>query len=348
MSEFTGLTLDVAKIADTIKTYPGVVRVEGPTQKGKASEYAIHSAPGTPVALLHVYHRDDGRTTLQPKVGQNQELSSAIARHLVQTVSMERREPRPLSLKFISEDNWQFLLDSLRELGLSVEPQQHADAERYRVSAGRKDDVLIHRYKTTGSFLMQGKALGAYSHVVSVLAYIDGEHKALVDAQLSTVRIEGITSELLLKELEQRMPDAFSRISETTRCIFAPALGAAKIHVDLTDYSLFTHPVLRGLEACIKELFSSKGVSVDRRAGVGAHFDQVGAMLPESKALVSCIATCTAIEQIYAPYATHRNSLFHADSNPVTTRIIDNRGEAVEIIDSALFTVQRAYAQLPT
>jgi hypothetical protein len=131
------------------------------------------------------------------------------------------------------------------------------------------------------------------------------------------------------------------------RCIFAPALALTKLAIELTDYSAFTHPALRGLEGCLKDLFMSEGIVVDRKTGVGAHFDKNGQLQSVSRAAIHCSATAVALELLYSPYNVHRHSLFHADATTISTRTIDNRREAIEIVDNVIQTVEKAYAQLP-
>ena len=58
--------------------------------------------------------------------------------------------------------------------------------------------------------------------------------------------------------------------------------------------------------------------------------------------------TVGALEDFYKLYAKDRNSLFHADGTPITTRIIEKRIDAVAIIDSVFITLEKGFGSIAT
>lgn len=347
MSEFNALLLDVNKIEGAIRGFPGVKSINGPTSTldGRGQTYEIEHQDGA-VALLMVYLRGDGRTTLQYKVGKNQALSLSIAEHVRQTAAKIQFDPKPLALKFISKEDWDYLREALAADGLTLSAEALAHGERYKVTSSGTDCVYVHRYNT-GKFLMQGRPHNAYSKVVDCLSYISSEKKELIDAQLATVEITSIDSTGLLRELEQRLPSACKRMDETLKFILAPALAVQKISIDLPDYSLVAFPALRGLEGCIKHLFASRGYSLGTKLNIGDQFDSNRNLKPSVQAALSCTATSASIELLYANFSKHRNSLMHVDSFVPMTRIIEKQSEAIGIVDSALYVIEKAYSNIP-
>ncbi|NMM11917.1 MAG: hypothetical protein HHJ17_00035 [Rhodoferax sp.] len=345
MSDFKKLSLDPKKILPAIIGCSAGKKVTGPIDKDKFHEYEIEGQDGQPSALLHVYLRDDGTTTLHPKVGKNQPLSESIAQHVATHASRKIFEPRPLSLKTLPEDEWTVLIDLLREEGFEVESQPLANCVRFKVKAGLGDEVYLHRYNT-GSFLMQGKPWNAYGTVVSLLSELSADKKPLIDAQLETYQITAVTSAGLLDELEQRLPCACSMLGDAVKCMFAPALAFIKIDIELPDYSAFAHPALRGLEACIKQLLlDGGGFQVKKMDGIGSYFDHAR-LKSGIKIKMSSHQMIGAVENFYDLYNKHRHGLFHADGVPEMSRLVETRQEAVTLIESVFHIVESNYQEI--
>lgn len=346
MADFQALHLDAGRIGAAVHSFPGAIKVSGPESKGKFEEYQIQTGEKDTVALLHVYVRGDGRITLQWKVGKNQPLSMKVAEHVVQHAAAVQHEARPLSLARITEEEWQFLLESLTEGGMTLTKEAHQSADRYKVLAAGTDQVFIHRF-ATGRFLMQGRPVNAYGKVVDCLSYVSHQKKEIIEAQLATVEIKNVSSDGLLAELAERMPSACKVLNETVKCIFAPSLALTKLAIDLPDYSSLTHPALRGLEACMKDLFLRHNIVIQQKHGVGRQFNTDGTLVATVSAQVGCLPTVAALESFYKIYNQHRHSLFHADATTITSRLIDKRQDAVDIVNSVLFTVEKGFEAIP-
>lgn len=348
MSDLKQLRLEREKIQPAIIGFAAGRPVSGPTDKGNNRvEYEIDVADDQPVALLHVLFRDDGTTTLSYKVGKNPQKSEEIAR-LVASVATAAKalEQKPLSLKSLPLDVWEILLELLKEESFDVSEETMLHGVRFRVKAGRGDEVLLHRYNT-GSFLMQGKAWLAYGKVVSILSELAVDKKPLIDAQLETYEIKSVSSEGLLAELEECIPSACSILGDGVKCMLAPALAFSKLKIELPDYSALTHPALRGLEACIKQLFFTfGGYEIKSREGFGPYFD--GPRLKSSvKMKVDCAKTTGAIEKLYELYNKHRPGLFHSDGIPEMSRRVESRQEAVGLIHEVLHAIELNFKGIP-
>ena len=345
MSDFKKLTLDLTKIEAAVREFAEGRAVGGPVKKGTALEYEVEGPEGQPSALLHVFQRDDGTVTLHPKVGKNQEMSLLLANHVAERAARKTYEQRPLSIKNIPTELWGVLLEVLRESGFELEEQPLQHGVRFRVKAGVGDEVFIHHY-ANGSFLMQGKPWNAYGMVVSVLSELSDDKRPLIEAQLQTYSITGITSDGLLSELEQRLPAACSMLGEGIKCMFAPALAFLKLDIDLPDYSAFAHPVLRGTEACIKQLLLSKGgYEVKKQEGLGSYFDH-DRLKSGVRLKMGCQKSIVAVENLYGLYNTHRPGLFHADGVPEMSRLVESRKDVVALIESVFHTVESSYREI--
>lgn len=346
MADHKDLELDSTKIEAAVREFAAGREV---TVKSTAQfvEYEM-TCVEEPSCLLQVFAKQTGKVTLKSKVGRNQAMSAQLADHVATACVRAKVEVRPLALKVIDKGHWDVLIELLRESGLTVEKEAHGLADRYKVSLNRVDEVFIHRFHT-GRFLMQGKQYSAYGKVVEILSSMSGEREAVVVAQLETLEIKGVTSASLLEQLSERLPATCQAIDETSRFILAPAIAFAKIEIELPDYSSFTHAALRGLEACIKHLLSKNGIVAKAQEGMNHFFDKTSLTLkPEFKSGITERQTVGALEAFYKSYAKDRNSLFHADGTPVTSRVIEKRTDAVAIIDSVFITLEKGFESIAT
>lgn len=347
MVDYSGLSLDGSKIEAAVRSFPGNKNASAPTDGKGFRAYTIEVGDQEG-ALLQVFERGDGKFTLKFKVGRNQALSEKVAQHVAECCVCEQVVTRPLTLKSLSLEDWQFLQDCLTEEGFRLDPEPLDHGERFKVSGPGKDHVYIHRYNTS-AFLMQGKTRNVYSAVVNTLSYTKTEQKELIDSQLATVSITGVESAGLLAELEGRIPSAWAKMDETVKTILAPALVVHKLSMDLPDYSMLVFPALRGLEGSIKDLFGRKGHILGSKLNVGDQFEQgTKKIKADVKAKIgNCQGTCDASELMYEFFSKHRNGLLHVDNTLVTTRLIEKQAEAAEIVDQTFYVIEQAYAKAP-
>jgi hypothetical protein len=97
----------------------------------------------------------------------------------------------------------------------------------------------------------------------------------------------------------------------------------------------------------MKDLFLKHNITVNQKFGVGGQFNPNGTLQAAVANQINCLPTVAALEKFYALYNAHRHGLFHTDVTTSTSRLIDKREEAVEIVNSILFTVEQGYAAIP-
>lgn len=347
MADYSGLTLDGSKIEAAIRSFAGNKNNSVPAEGKGYKAYTIE-VDGQPSALLNVFERGDGKFTLQFKSGKNHPLSEAVAKRIADECACDPVVTKPLSLKALSAEDWVFLQECLAADGFKLDKEHLDHGERFKVTGPGKDHVYLHRYNT-GVFLMQGKTRGVYSAVVNTLSYTKTEQKDLIDSQLATVNVKGVESMTLLTELEGRIPSAWPKMDETVKTILAPALLVHKLSVDLPDYSMMVFPALRGLEGSIKDLFGRRGHMLGAKLNIGDQFDSTNKKVTAAvKAKIgNCQGTSEATEMMYNVFSAHRNGLLHVDNVLATTRIIEKQADAVEIVEFALYAIEKAYAKAP-
>ncbi|MDP9648614.1 type II toxin-antitoxin system RnlA family toxin [Paraburkholderia caledonica] len=342
------LNLDQASVQAAVEEFARAQGGEatGPIVKLKFDEYQLN-IDGQKPALLHVYKKTDGSTTLMSKVGQNQALSEQLADFVAKATSRVPVTNKPLTLANLSQETWEFLQDYLKTEGgckVTDEPLQYGT--RLKVVGPQRDQVYLHRYDT-GKFMMQGRPMGVYAMVTSVLSELHEDKREVLEAQLQVVEVH-TTVDGLYAELRQHLPTALDYLGEVGCAIIAPALALTKIAVELPDYTVVAFPALRGLEFYMKQLLVESGHSVSPKSGLGAFFGQQGAVISGCATKIGCVRTVQALEQAYKLHNLHRNGLFHADGEaPVMTRTIDTKQGAADIVYEVFRTIENSYAAIP-
>ena len=341
---FKSLYLDQSKIAAAVAAYDTECEVLGPKECGPYQEYELKFDNAKP-AKLHVYNKSDATTTLNPNVGANQAVSLALAEHVALACKKVQFEQKPLGIASLSQENWIFLVEYLKEEGYRVTAGTVPHGQRYDVWKAHGDTVNINRYDS-GRFLMQGKARELYGIVAAALCDLVPDKTAVVEAQLKSFAIEEVNAVDLLDELKQLVPNAVNILGDTGMSMIAPSLAYIKIDLNLPDYSSYAFPALKGLEAYMKCLLSEHDYIIGHRDGMKKVFISE-ALLPSVKAKINCNATTRALEESFKLYNQHRHGLFHADGVPATSRVIDTRAEAITIVHAVLHCIESTAAAIP-
>jgi hypothetical protein len=185
-----------------------------------------------------------------------------------------------------------------------------------------------------------------YCDLIDILSELF-DYKEVIDSQLKVIQVN-IRVEEVLSDLQTMMPMAYGFIDNKLISIISPALALMKIDIELSDYSCFAFPVLRGLEGYIKVLFSKKMNIVIEKNGFGEYFDEnQGKMeLKKTIKIQHNLDLCRALENSYNYYRQQRHGLFHTDGTVETTRIIQSRNEAINIIEKAIEIIEGTYSSL--
>lgn len=347
MAEFKSLFLDFKLFPEEIHKFALLQDCEviGPIEKPKYLEYKI-AKTGQPSGLLHVYLMANECITLNFKVGTNVDLSSTLATHLAEKCMKTKFEQKPLSLKSITQKDWDFLIQYLVEhYGFVSKTRVEPNGVSFEISGSKLKPVYLIRYNN-GRFLMQGKALEIYGIIASLLCELVADKSMVITAQIEAYSIEGISPESLSDELNNLMPTSFDFIGPTLQAIISSSLAFAKLNVDLPDYSGFAYPAIRGLEGYVKLLLAKYNYPITEQAGFADKFNK--RILKESvKDTIRCPSSIEAIERSYDLYSIHRHGLFHVDANPETSRILETKEKAVSLIYEIIGLIEKTFSEIP-
>jgi hypothetical protein len=346
---FKNLNVDRNKFDETIQEWAGLNEKIKPVKKGQGYHFCIPKDNSE--ALLVVYYKNDGTTTIDPTAGKNRELSKEIAEYIKKTCLITKEKSFSLSFKEVADEDFSLLLEFLTEdLDANITEDNISDTRRLlRVKGPFKDEIVITYYNNK-TVLVQGKPLNLYVEI-KLFFYEILSFEQVVKTEADTYKVD-LDVEEIRHELESYLPSAFSFLNDRLIRILTPSLSLTKLDIQMEDYSSFAFPALRGLEGYIRQLLKFKGNDngVKNANNLGSLFKEdvknYSWLQEFAIADISCDATCSALEKSYNFWKSKRHPYFHVDRHIQMTPIIWNKGDAETIIHEALTLIEETYSQI--
>lgn len=343
---FKKLNIDRSLIDSTIKEFIGVDTDYEVTQKSDILYSHTFLKSGSPKAMLNVYYNTDGSTTLTYKVGGNRDYSLSIAQELKEKCCLKVFKSNSFYLKSMRVEDFEVLIEFLVEGGASIIEDTTLKNGRLIKLKGVQGDELALNHYSNNAFQAQGKPMLLFLETISMLCELF-PFKEIIEAQLAFYDVN-LTSTDIIGELENRLPISGNHLADKIKSVLSPSLALRKIDVELTDYSVFAFPILRGLEGVMKQIFLNKGVNITTRDSFGTYFDNSGINVKftkKAKEDIKCIKHERSLCKLYSYFNIQRNSIFHMDGMVVTSKVLD-RAEALHIIETGLNIIEDSYSIL--
>lgn len=339
---YRSLNLNRSKILSVLES-TGLTFI-GPTPKGVGKEIHFHvSYEDESVAVLVFYYNNDGTTTIGTSKGKNTKRSEELAKLISEKCLISSLSNISLYIKDMPSTDFDDAMTYLREeCGAQLDGTTDISGGKQYKYTGSSGDKLTIKYFNNHAMQVQGKPLFLYSDLMEILCELLPYEK-IVKPQFETVRVNCTTAEIL-SELEAALPRAYGFLHHKTKAIISPSLALKRIEIDLEDYTAFTMPALRGLEAYLKQLFLSKGVTVNSQ-GFGQFLtgNKPDTLNSDTVTRLGCQKIVGAIEKSYRYWNLNRHGLFHVDGVVATTRTV-NRQEADSIVRDVLQIIDESHA----
>ncbi len=347
---YKDLNIDWDRVSSVLRECAGG-EVVGPIEKGAGAmvthEYVI-KVDGKE-AKIHFFLKKGGTVTVHYKVGKNQDISEQIASKFIELAVTDRRKSVNVSVKQVDLANYDLLREFLvDEIGGEIVEEKEENGYKFIAITSPYRDKLTYKFYDNGTLQVQGKPLYLWGQTLMFFA----EFLSLEDVvkhQTSIYKVD-ICPDQVRDELEALMPNAHGYISETHKKILASALSLNKIDLELEDYSPFAFPALRGVEGYVKQLLKDKGIIVGRDGFKGLfrmNATQSAYLLNDDhRDNIGCGKTCQAVQDCYSFYNSHRHSLFHMEGDTETTRVIEIREEARELVMRSIAVIETSHGNV--
>lgn len=300
---------------------------------------------GEQEVVIAVYANKDGLTTLTPlgKPGSGKEIATLFCDEIKKKCSyVDGIKNTNESFRGITQDTVDYLVESLRERGHKVEELREPAATIFRVTSSQ-GDLFTLKYHKNATLQIQGKTLLAALDVINVLAKELGLDDVLErKSRLFEIKVDAADIEY---EMGALLPNARTYLKGDLEAVMVPSFVFRRINLNLSDYSSYVFPALRGLEGYIKKLMAGKGLKVgSAKDGLSTYFSAPEKMVEEYKRVIGCPKTCQALELAHGHYAKQRHGLMHMDGTEGTSRIVTERDVANGMILETLTTIEKSYS----
>lgn len=315
---FKDLELNRSLIEEAINNFDEKLQIESNNEKTKF----IAFYNGQPRATINFFYKKNGKTTIQTTQGSNIELGTTIANEVVSQCQIAIASKGNFSIKPLTQENFDLLIEYLSEECDATVTKKHIQhGKQFNVTGVQGDSVYLNYYNNK-TLSIQGCPVLLHSQIVDFLCEFL-ELQDIVNSQLKIIKTD-ITATEALNDLETYLPNSYSSLDDKLKAILSPSLVLKKLDIELTDYSAFAFPALKGLEGYIKVLFSSKGIIIGK-SGFGDYLreDNHSTLNTDARQRLGCEKTCTSINKCYAYYRSHRHGLFHANGIIKSTRLIE-------------------------
>ncbi len=305
--------------------------------------------------LIDFYYNIDNTTTIQPKVGQEKDISVKIANHILSKLSFKETDvkSRSYSVHPISPDEVKVIDEYLQELsGVELLSRNRNESNKYTLYQYKSkigDKITLKHYDNQ-RLQIQGKPMYLYQEVTCLLSsYFPFDEVIKQQAEFFSIDLD---PKEVRDEMQLLLPNAYDVIGDKMRKVLSASLALRKIDIQLEDYSSFVYPALKTLEGYIKILFLNHDIIINKD-GFGEYFSYWGkqplyVLRPDPREKIHCEITVNALEECYSYYYKHRHSLFHAESITESTRIIEKKENADAFIAEILNLMETTCSQIKT
>lgn len=239
------------------------------------------------------------------------------------------------------------LIEYLKSLGAKVESDSVQGNYRMLRVKGPHGDILTVKFYTNSTLQLQG------SHALLAVWALDFLRTVLpldqmLEHQRAVYKIPG-TIESLKKDLIARVPNVHDALVEEVRIQLSSAFALTKAGAVLEDYTALAFPALKGLEGfCFQLLRDKCNFHPAQKSKLSEYFDNPYAKpvmrVPHSDGVPSEVQAL--LVQCYEMWRDQRHRLFHMDGTVETSRILEDRADAVSIVNGVLDAIDQGYAKI--
>lgn len=298
------------------------------------------------VAMLNLFFNNDGTTTITP-TGKNTEISSVIKALLEEQCKYSSSaQGKTYSIRKLPREWAEKIIEYLSSLENVTVEEYSIDTmpihKSYMFTSKIGDKLTINVYQT-GTLTLQGKPAYLYSEAISFLSYCNDVSVDDIVNSINSFHDVNVKTSEVRNDMEVLMPRAYGNIDETILKLLSPSISLRKVNIDLEDYSCYAFPALRALEGYIKYLFGLKTIIIGHTFGDVFNGD---VLTPQIATKIGDATFQNELERLYVYFKGNRHVIFHTEQILIGTRLIEDKHEADEIINTVLNLIESSYANI--
>lgn len=299
---------------------------------------------------LDFYFRKDGSVTLV-NVGTETQYTDRLRQEIVNRNIEKTTENTNCSFSRVSSESYNQLLDFLDHIeGIDLIEEKKFDAPKYDYLKFRSkfgDSMVISRFEN-GTLLFQGSPAYIMAQAMCFMA----QKPEITEESLNQSHSDLYASPKRSVEeardvLRNRLPYAYNKLDDLILKIMSPSISLllSSSDIEFEDYCCYVFPVLKGLEAFLKQLLLNKGIFLNDNKGFGLILDydknDARHYLKRSyRDSINDSVYVDCIEEVYHYFKQSRHVYFHANQVLIMTSMIESKCEADAIISDVLELIE--------
>lgn len=353
MSDYKDLNLNRETLDANIQSFleSNAYSMDGGIQLLDKRKRVVFGAAGAEFATVDLHLNGTGTTTIQWKMGKNQPLGEQLAAYLKETINPAEFENVNYSLRGITADSFDPILDCLGEsddLEIHTLRDEATCKQVTFRSVSHQDSLTLTHHRTTRVLQIQGKPLSCYRRVIFMLTDLldlKGLEQVLYRKDDSSAEV--VRKEMAEDYLKGFFPCSYLHLPESVKKLLISSCCVKLAAPKLPDYCLLLYPDLRSLEGVLKQELAGYMMSVeDAENGFGDFFVCQGGVCtlkPDRAAAVGHPQMVDAFNKGYSFFRKHRHTIFHMEEFPDGSRMIDTLDKAISLSKDAYTAIDRLY-----
>jgi RNase LS, bacterial toxin DBD domain/RNase LS, bacterial toxin N-terminal/RNase LS, bacterial toxin len=312
----------------------------------------VFGCAGIEFATVDLHLNGTGTTTVQWKMGKNHAVGIQLADYLKATINPAEFDNVNFSLKGITIESFDPILDVLKDSGdfeIDILRDEATCKQVTLKSLAHQDCLTLTHHRTTRGLQIQGKPLSCYRRVIFMLTDLldlKGLEQVLYRKDDSSAEI--VRKEMAEDYLKGFFPSSYDQLPGAVKKLLISSCCVKLAAPTLPDYCLLLYPDLRSLEGVLKQEMSGYSMFIEGADnGFGEFFDVgnngVCTLKPKYEVNVGHKAMAEAFSNGYSFFRKHRHTIFHMEVFPDGSRMIDTLDKAISLSKDAYAAIDRLY-----
>lgn len=280
--------------------------------------------------------------------GKNKFIAENCMQFIIENTSINVGESRTFTVKPANVDEVKTIVEFLLEECECILEKSDAKNDNiesnFKITGKYKDSIYFTHFKN-GTLLVQGRPCFTFLNFIEISTELFNP----TDIKREHLKLFEITDgdTIFNSDLSKHLPDAYHHIGNKLDAIMAPSLILLNFPKELTDYSAYAFPVLRGTEGVLKSVFNNEGIQIVKDFGEYFVFDNVEGKCMWAKdcsTLFPDNAFRKSLLDLYRFYHAQRHTLFHVDATIGSTRTLTYE-QALEVTQDGLKLINNVYSR---
>lgn len=310
--------------------------------------YRYHFSVENIEQSLDFFYNKNGTVTIS-NVGANVQYAEKLKEEINKKSIKKSSDNTNCTFSGVSIESYNELIDFLKIIeNIDLLEQKEIDNPKHEYLKFKSkfgDSMVINRYET-GKVLFQGTPAYIMAQAMCFMAQkSEVKEEELAQNQAELYQTENVTISDSREILRQRLPYAYDKLDDLILKMMSPSISLSKSNIVMEEYCCYVFPVLKALEAFLKQLFLEKHILLNNKKGFGQEFiynseEDWHHLNQNNKERINDDRYVECIEKIYYYFRNSRHVYFHANQILAMSSMIEDKKEADTIISDVLELIE--------